>query len=151
MAGREGGAVAAAAIALVATWEGARTVAYRDVVGIPTVCFGETRGVKMGDRYTLDECRVMLGDRLVEFEQGIRKCMSDPDKVPDSVYVASLSLAYNIGEGAFCKSTVVRRINVGQWRDACNAFLMWTKAGGRTIKGLVNRRKAERAYCLKGL
>lgn len=147
----KGGAVAAAAIALVGAWEGLRTVAYRDVVGIPTVCFGETRGVKMGDRYTVEQCKVMLGDRLVEFETGIRRCMAEPDKVPDSVYVASISLAYNIGQRGFCRSTVVRRINAENYKGACDAFLMWVKAGGRTIKGLVNRRKAEREYCLQDL
>lgn len=145
----KGSAIAAAAIALVGAWEGLRTTAYRDVVGIPTVCFGETRGVQMGDRYTVEQCKVMLGDRLVEFEQGIRRCMTEPDAVPDSVYVASISLAYNIGQRAFCRSTVLRRINAKNYRGACDAFLMWRKAGGRVIRGLVNRRKAEREYCLK--
>lgn len=147
----KGSAIAAAAIALVGAWEGVRTAAYRDVVGIPTVCFGETRGVKMGDRYTMDECRAMLGDALVEFEQGMRKCLKTPDAIPAKSYVAFLSLSYNIGTGAFCRSTVARKANAGDIKGACDAILAWNKAGGRVIKGLVNRRDEERKICLAGV
>lgn len=138
------------AVALVGGWEGMRTKAYRDIVGVPTVCFGETRGVKMGDEYTPDECRQMLGDGLVEFEQGIQRCLTQPAAIPDKVYVASLSLAYNIGTGAFCRSTVARRLNDGDYRGACDAIPAFNRAGGRVIQGLVNRRKAERELCLQG-
>ena len=143
--------LAAAAVALVGAWEGVRTYAYRDIVGVPTVCFGETRGVKMGDRYTMEECRAMLGDGIVEFEAGIRKCLTRPDAVPDKAYVAFLSLSYNIGTGAFCKSTVARRTNAGDYRGACEAISLFNKAGGRVVQGLVNRRQDERRICLSGL
>lgn len=139
------------AVATVGGYEGLRTKAYRDVVGIPTVCFGETRGVKMGDRYTVDECKAMLGDALVEFETGMRRCLKAPDQIPDKTYVAFLSLSYNIGQGAFCRSTVARRANAGNLKGACDAMLAWNKAGGRVIQGLVNRRKGERLLCLEGL
>lgn len=147
---KKSGAVMAAAIALVSAWEGVRTVAYRDIVGIPTVCFGETRGVKMGDRYTMEECRAMLGDALVEFETGMRKCLTNPDTIPDKSYVAFLSLSYNIGTGAFCGSTVARRANAGDIRGACNAIPAWNKAGGKVVTGLVNRRAEEQKICLQG-
>lgn len=145
---KKGGAGLAAAIALIGTWEGVRTVAYRDIVGVPTVCFGETRGVKMGDRYTMEECRAMLGDGIVEFEAGMRKCLAKPDAVPEKAYVAFLSLSYNIGTGAFCKSTVARRANAGDVKGACDAILAFNKAGGRVVQGLVNRRADERRICL---
>lgn len=144
-------AAGALAVAVVGGYEGLRTKAYRDVIGIPTVCFGETRGVKMGDSYTVDECKAMLGDGLVEFEQGMRKCLADPDKIPDKPYVAFLSLSYNIGTGAFCKSTVARKANASDLRGACDAILVWNKAGGRVIAGLDRRRKEERALCVSGL
>lgn len=148
---KKSGVVMAAAVALVGAWEGLRTVAYRDVVGIPTVCFGETRGVKMGDSYTVDECKAMLGDALVEFEQGMRKCLSAPERIPEKSYVAFLSLSYNIGTRGFCGSSVARRANAGDIRGACNAILLWNKAGGRVVQGLVNRRKDEQRICLQGL
>lgn len=139
------------AIGVIGGFEGLRTKAYRDVVGIPTVCFGETRGVKMGDQYTVEECKAMLGDALVEFEHGIRGCLNKPDSIPDKTYVAMLSLAYNIGQRAFCQSTVARKANQGDLVGACNAFTAWNKAGGRVVQGLVNRRADEKAMCLDGL
>lgn len=146
-----GAALMAATVALVGAWEGLRTVAYRDPVGIPTVCFGETRGVKMGDKYTVEQCKAMLGERLVEFEMGIRRCLVSPDTIPDATYTAMISLSYNIGVGAFCKSSIVKKWNTGDSYGACNAFALYNKAGGRVVQGLVNRRKAERKQCVAGL
>lgn len=141
----------AAAVALVGAWEGMKLVTYRDIVGVPTVCFGETRGVKMGDRYTAEQCREMLGDGLVEFETGMRHCITNPDAIPDKPYVTFLSLSYNIGTGAFCRSTLVRKLNAGDIRGACNELPKWNRAGGRVVKGLSNRRAAEQKMCLEGL
>lgn len=148
---KKAAAALALAIALVGGWEGVRTVAYRDVVGVPTVCFGETRGVRMGDRYTLEECQTMLGEALIEFEAGMRKCLKAPDAIPAKSYVAFLSLSYNIGTAAFCRSTVARRANAGDIRGACEAIILWNRAGGRVVRGLVNRRADERRICLEGL
>lgn len=153
MAGRmkKGAAITAAAIALVGGFEGLRTVAYRDVVGIPTVCFGETRGVKMGDRYTVDECKGMLGDAIGDFETGMRACLTNPDKIPDNPYVAFLSVSYNIGTRAFCGSTIARKANAGDLRGACNAIPAWNRAGGKVVKGLTSRRAEEQKLCLEGI
>lgn len=150
----KGSAAAAIAIALVGTWEGLRTKAYKDIVGVPTVCYGETRGVKMGDQYTVAQCKEMLRKALADFERrGIQRCVTKKHqaKMPDELYVAALSLSYNVGTGAFCKSTMVKKINRGDYRGACNELPKWVKAGGRTIRGLVNRRRAERELCLKGV
>lgn len=148
---KRGSAIAVAAIALVGAWEGLRTVAYRDVVGVPTVCYGETRGVKMGDRYSKAECDAMLGAGLKDFEKGMRRCLKSPDKIPDKTYVAFLSFSYNVGIGAFCRSTLVRKANSGDLRGACKELLKWVNAGGKRIRGLVNRRKDELRICLSGL
>lgn len=151
-------AVMAMAVALVGAWEGMRTVAYRDPVGIPTVCFGETRGVKMGDRYTVEQCKEMLGDGLIEFETMMRRCLKAPDRIPDKSYVSFLSLTYNIGPGAWCKSSIRTYANkyadtgnLGHLANACNRILRYNKAGGRVLRGLVNRRKDERRLCLEGV
>ncbi len=148
---KKGSAVAAAAIALVSTFEGLRTVAYRDPIGIPTVCFGETRGVKMGDSYTKQQCKDMLGDSLVEYEQGMRACMKEPDKVPNGAYVSFLSFSYNVGTKAFCNSTLARKMNAGDIKGACNELPKWDKAAGIRLPGLTKRRTAERALCLDGV
>lgn len=125
--------------------------AYRDVVGIPTACFGETLGIRMGMKFTKAECEKMFVVRLDEFANAVEKCAPRVAELSDRTYVQFVSLAYNIGTGGFCKSTVKRRIQAGDFRGACEAILMWDKAGGRKIKGLTKRRQAERADCIAGL
>ncbi|APT31938.1 lysozyme [Methylobacterium phyllosphaerae] len=145
-----GSALAALACGTVTGFEGLRTTAYRDVVGIPTACVGETKGIRMGMTFTKPQCEAMLLQRLSEdFAPAVERCARQP--MGDDLYAAHLSLAYNIGVGAYCKSSVVRLWNAGERRASCNAFMMWDKAGGRVVAGLVKRREAERAMCLKGV
>lgn len=135
---------AALAVVLVGGFEGLRTQAYRDAVGIPTLCYGETRGVKMTDKRTVNECKEMLEERLLEFHEGVQKCIKAP--MSDNRRAAVVSFAYNVGTGALCRSTFADRLNRGD-PNACDELLKWTKAGGRELKGLVNRRQAERKLC----
>ena len=139
------------AIQTVGGFEGLRLYAYKDVVGIWTACYGETKGIKPGMKFSKEECNNMLVDSLIEHEHGMRKCLANPDGLPVKTYVAGLSLTYNVGIGAFCKSTMRKKLNAGDLRGACEELMKWTKAGGRVIKGLVNRRVAERKLCLEGL
>lgn len=144
-------ALMAVAVGVIGGHEGLRTKAYLDVVKVPTICFGETRGVKMGDVKTVAECKEMLGDRLLEFEREMRDCLKAPDKLTDGQYVAFLSLSYNIGSRAFCRSTLARKANEGQYIAACNELLRWDRAGGIEWAGLTRRRKEERKMCLEGI
>lgn len=143
----------AAAIALAMTIipgaEGLRNYAYKDPVGIPTICFGETRDVHLGDYKTTPECVAMLTDRVAEFATGVDKCTAVG--LPDKVRGAEISLAYNIGLGAFCSSTLNRKANAGDLLGACNQFPLWNKAHGIALPGLTTRREEERSLCLEGL
>ena len=151
--------VAGMVIALVGTWEGLRLYTYKDPIGIPTACYGETRNIRpLGSKYTKAECDALLGDAIVEFEQGIRRCLKAPDRIPDKSYVAFISLAYNIGQRGFCRSSIATYANkyadtgnLGHLAEACNRIRLYNKAGGRVLKGLVNRRAEERALCLEGV
>lgn len=135
-------------VGCVASFEGLRTVAYSDPIGIPTVCFGETEGVRLGDRYSVDECRALLGSRVAEFGEAVDRCVTVP--LAPKRKAAYTSLAYNIGIMAFCKSTVVKRANAGDAQGSCDAILWFNKAGGVVWPGLEKRRKVERQYCLEG-
>ncbi len=150
ISGTVAGAVALAAVTA-AGWEGLKTKAYRDAIGIPTVCIGETLHVKMGDEYTPEQCYKMFGVRIQAFSDGIDKCLVKPDALPDKVRASFISLSYNIGVGAFCQSTVHRKANEGKLREACNAILLYNRANKKVLLGLVNRRQAEQALCLEGL
>ena len=148
---KKGAAITGVVVTLVGGFEGLRTVAYRDPVGIPTICFGETKNVRMGMTATVEECKGMLTESLVEHELGMAKCLRDPDSIPDKTYGAFVSFTYNVGVGAFCKSTLARKANAGDLASACNQLLFWTRAGGIKLPGLVKRREAERELCLEGL
>lgn len=138
-----------AAAAIIAPWEGLRTKAYYDVVGVPTVCYGETKGVKIGDSYTPEQCMDMLMERTGEFQRELRqRCL--PDNLPYKVEAAVISWAYNVGTGAACRSTLMKKLVAGDLVGACNELPRWNKAGGRVWQGLVNRRKAEQKVCLEG-
>lgn len=145
-----GTALAALCCTTIAGFEGMRTSAYRDVVGIPTVCVGETKGIRMGMTFGKPECEAMLLKRLTEdFAPAMESCVTRP--MGDDTYAAFLSLSYNVGSSAFCGSTVVRKFNAGDGRGACDAVLAWDKAGGRVVAGLARRRREERALCLRGI
>lgn len=148
-----GGAVGIAmmiATPFIAQWEGKRNVAYKDVVGIPTICYGSTKGVKMGDKKTDAECTALLTEKIRSHMEPVLKCSPVLKDYPDQL-AAATSLAFNIGGTNYCKSTVMRRFNARQWKAACDAFLMWNRAGGKVVQGLTNRREAERKRCLTNL
>lgn len=139
------------AVQTVGGFEGLRLAAYRDVVGVWTACYGETKGIRPGMKFSKATCDNLLVDSLIEHEKGMRRCMKQPDRVPEKSYVAFVSFTYNVGIGAFCGSTLARKLNAGDLRGACNELPRWNRAGGRVVKGLVNRRADERSMCLQGV
>lgn len=143
-----GGTTAALLTATVAMWEGKSNDPYRDIVGVWTVCYGETR-VPMR-AYSDAECEEMLADGLADFAGPVLERNPELRGRPNQL-AAAVSLSYNIGIGAYRRSTVARRFSAGNWRGACDAILMWNKAGGRVVRGLVRRRVHEREICLRGL
>lgn len=146
-----GTGAAMALVAFVGMWEGFSTTAYRDIVGVPTICYGETRGVDMGDSIPKEECDSMLMARLQEFESELDACLLHEEDIPASTKTALISWAYNVGTGAACKSTLVRLANAGNLKAACDQLLRWNRAGGKVVRGLTRRRTAERELCLRDL
>jgi lysozyme len=128
-------------------------VAYPDRLAgnIPTVCAGVTRSeipdLQVGDRYTRKECDKIVADALPVYNAGISKCIKVP--ISEDLRGMTVSLAYNIGIRAVCKSTFVKKLNAGA-PDACDYMLVYNKASGRYIQGLENRRKDEYRYCQRG-
>lgn len=137
-------------IVLVAAWEGLSLVVYKDIVGVETYCYGETSNPEPAKHYTVEECNRLLGDRLLQFNEAVTRCTKGA-QLPDKVRIAFVSLAYNIGSGAFCGSTLARKASAGDLRGACEELPKWNKAGGRVVRGLTNRRIEERRICLEGL
>lgn len=155
IAGAASAAVVVAATAGgVAYFEGVIPHTYRDPVGIPTACAGETGPhIQMGQTYTLDQCMVLLDASLARHWRGLERCIVGELTMQEAAAV--LSWTYNVGVGAACGSTLVRMINRGAPAEAwCQQLTRWTKARklGVVIElpGLVKRRAAERSMCLTG-
>ena len=139
-------AVSAAALVGIATHEGYRSEAYKDAVDIPTIGFGETAGVKMGDETTPERALVQLLESTEKHADAIRQCIRVP--LYQHEFDAYISLAYNIGTGAFCRSTLVKKLNAKDYAGACEEIRRWNKAGGKVLPGLVKRREAEYRMCM---
>lgn len=132
------------AIELIKKFEGCELKAYKDIVGVPTIGYGETQGVKMGDVWTQAQADEALRVRTKEFLDGVLKVSPRLAAFTSKQQAAVTSLAYNIGLGAYAKSTVAKRVADGNRAGAADAILLWNKAGGVVVKGLVNRREEER-------
>lgn len=144
-------AVIALSTPFIAKWEGLSLVAYRDIVGVPTVCYGETRGVTMKDSYTKQQCQDMLMLAVAEYYNKLKPYMTNPD-IPVGVQASLLELAYNVGVVKAGRSTMMNLANQGKYVEACKELDKWVKAGGGKVKGLVNRRADSKVnLCLKGL
>jgi lysozyme len=147
-----GSLAATSLFATVPKEEGTEYKAYRDIVGVWTVCSGDTNDVHPGLIETPEGCRQRLETQLVAHAKPVMACtpaLSEPGR--DYQRAAAVSLAYNIGVAAYCRSSADRDFDSGQWRAGCDAFLKWNRAGGRVVAGLTARRQRERAICLRGV
>jgi len=170
------GAATAIVVPETQRWEGREYVAYRDIANVLTICDGDTTNVRAGQRADDAECDSRLAKGLVAHAKPVMRCvpgLAAPERLQQRA--ASVVLAYNIGPTGYCGSSIARRFNAGDWRGGCDAILLWNKArvpanqveryrkrgevctrqpDGRwlcTVRGLTNRREAERKICLTGL
>ena len=131
------------ALRLIRVFEGCRLRAYRDAIGILTICWGYIRGVKEGDVRTQSECDQLLASEAGAVMLGVIKLC--PELVPYPARLAAVtSFAYNLGLGALSASTLRRKIRRLDWVGAGAEFPKWRFAGGRELRGLVIRRALER-------
>lgn len=142
-----GAAAVAALYVIVPQFEGTIYPTYRDPVGVLTYCTGATENAIWGKVYTPAECKAQLDRDLAKHAEGISKCVN-MDKLTNGQKVAFVDAAYNIGTSAFCGSSMARKANAGDMQGACDALLLWDKAGGKVWPGLTKRRKIEREYCM---
>ena len=144
-------------LALVKEFESCRLKAYRDGEGVPTIGWGHTLGVKMGDTITQCQADEMLRLDMAEREAELNRLLGDTPTTSDQ-FSAMMSLVYNIGFGDPARkpkpipglktSTVLKRHRLKNYMGAANAFLMWNKDNGVVVRGLMRRREAERKLYL---
>jgi len=127
--------------------EGYRDNAYIPIAGdVPTIGFGTTQNVKIGDKVTVAEALNRAVVDVQKFEGAIKSCVTVP--LHQYEYDAYTSLAYNIGSGAFCRSTLVRLLNKTNYDDACRQILKWDNFKGKPLRGLTIRREKEYKQCI---
>lgn len=139
------------AMALIKKWEGCRLTAYPDpgTGGDPwTIGFGSTGpGIRRGVVWTQAQADDRLALDVERFMKGVASVVKED--VTDNELGAMTSLAYNIGQTSFARSTLLRRFNAGKKGEAADQFLAWNRAGGRVMQGLTNRRRDEREVFLQ--
>ena len=144
-----GATAVALVIPVVTYYEGKVNRTYVDPVGVLTSCYGHTGPeLKPGQTFTDEQCLVQLEADLTKHAIAL-DCVRVP--LTDGQKAAFLSFAFNVGTGAFCGSTLVRKANTGDMPGACSELSKWVYAGGKQLPGLVKRRAAERAMCERDL
>lgn len=132
---------------LIKSFEGCKLTSYRCSANVLTIGYGSTGPhVKPGMTITQAQADELLRSDLRRFEDYVAKAAPN---ATDNQFAAMVSLAFNIGEGALGRSTVLRKHLAGDHAGAAAAFGMWNKAGGRVLPGLTRRRNAEAALYRK--
>lgn len=145
LAAKVGAGVVALSVPLIAFYEGTVHRTYRDPIGIITACTGHTGPeLRMGQTFTREQCTEMLYADVLKHTAAL-DCVAAP--LTDGQKAAFLSFAFNVGNGAFCGSTLARKANAGDMPGACAELSRWVIAGGQVLPGLVKRRQAEREIC----
>lgn len=143
------GATLGIAGAVVAHFEGLETKAYKDPVGIPTICYGHTSTARLGQTKSVAECDQLLQGDLAIALADVDRMVKVP--LPAERRAALTSFVYNVGGKKFESSTMLRKLNQGNAAGACAELSRWVNAGGKRLEGLVKRRAAERELCEVGL
>lgn len=156
-----GAGVIACCIAFTPTWEGKDLVAKRDAIGTGhpvAYCYGQTDefgAVRVGQRFTTEQCNAKLAKSLPVYLAKIEPCIHVP--LPDKTKASLLDAAWNAGPAAVCRSPMLAKMNAGDIAAGCKAFDGWyIRSAGKVRKGLINRRsgdsrKGEKELCLEGL
>ena len=144
-----GAGAAALLLVYVPAFEGVVLRGYRDPIGVVTACAGHTATAVLGRPYTREECQSLLVDDLAEHAEDTAECVADSVWWGLTPYekAAFISFTYNVGSGAFCRSTMAQKLNADDVAGACAELSRWVYAGGRQLPGLVKRRATERALC----
>ena len=135
-------------LALLADLEGCRLRPYQCSAGVWTSGIGHTAGVTPARDITEREAATNLVADVLGTERRLAVCA--PVEMPQHVYDAVVSFAFNVGTGAACRSTLVYLLNEKKWQQACDQLPRWVYVRGVKSTGLENRRQREREYCLKG-
>lgn len=121
--------------------EGFRAQAYLDTGNVPTIGYGTTKGVKMGQVITEGQASIYLARDVASAEATVTKMVKVP--LTQNQFDALVCFVYNVGSGNFSSSTLLRQLNLGMYDTVPTQLLRWNKDNGRVINGLTTRRENE--------
>ena len=127
--------------ALIKKFEGIELQAYQDSVGVWTIGYGHTKGVKEGDNISLKQAEEMLEEELVEYEGYIKDMVKV--RLDQNQFDALVAWVYNLGPTNLGQSTLLKVLNKAIYEEVPYEIKRWNKAGGQVLNGLVRRREAE--------
>ncbi|CAM8556988.1 lysozyme [Enterobacter hormaechei subsp. xiangfangensis] len=138
-------------VALIKQFEGCKLTAYQDSVGVWTIGYGWTQPVdgkpiRAGMTIKQETAERLLKTGLVSYESDVSRLVKVG--LTQGQFDALVSFTYNLGARSLSTSTLLRKLNIGDYAGAADEFLRWNKAGGKVLNGLTRRREAERALFL---
>lgn len=138
-------------ISLIKQFEGCKLTAYQDSVGVWTIGYGWTQPVdgkpiRAGMTIKQETAERLLKTGLVSYESDVSRLVKVG--LTQGQFDALVSFTYNLGARSLSTSTLLRKLNTGDYAGAADEFLRWNKAGGKVLNGLTRRREAERALFL---
>ncbi len=128
-------------LALTERFEGCRLEAYLDVVGVPTIGYGHTRGVHIGMMCTQQQAQSWLEEDTQGAQDAVNRLVMVDLAQPE--FDALVDFVFNLGAGAFEHSTLLKLLNAKAYQSAAEQFDRWAYAGGHIVAGLLRRRHAE--------
>jgi lysozyme len=127
--------------ALIKKFEGCELVAYQCPAGKWTIGYGHTKNVQENDHWSQHYAETMLDIELEEYEGYINDLVTVP--LQQHQFDALVAWVYNLGVGNLLSSTLLVKLNAGEYEDIPHEIQRWNKAAGEVLEGLVRRRKAE--------
>ena len=128
-------------IALIKRFEGCKLQAYKCSAGVPTIGYGSTRGVTMDMEISQDRAEALLLEDIADFEEEVNKCVKVP--LEQNQFDALVSWTFNLGGANLKASTMLKKLNSGEYEEVPAQMKRWNKAGGKVLQGLIRRREAE--------
>lgn len=132
--------------AILKKFEGLCLNAYQCAANVWTIGYGHTRGVCSGDVITTDQADAFLRQDAAQAAGAVNQFVTVP--LNQHQFDALVSFVFNIGSGSFRSSTLLNKLNGGDFTGAADELLRWSHAGRQRLPGLERRRTAERALFL---
>ncbi|WP_191939625.1 lysozyme (plasmid) [Pantoea agglomerans] len=138
--------VSSRGLELIKQSEGIFLQAYRCPANVLTIGYGHTAGVQPGDVITAKQADTFLQEDVAESVRAVNRLVTVP--LTQNQFDALVSFVFNLGIGNFRTSTLLKKLNAGDYTGAADEFSRWVRAGGKQLPGLIKRRDAEKSLFL---